>query len=319
MNRSKCLADEGQPTIVLPTNRWLPALRSWNQVADIPAPVSRRPVAELMKHMTRTRSIPAGGLARQRQLLSAASLQLALVLLVWFGPGPTCQAGLKIYFLRHAEAGHNVVDQWKNKPRDQRPAYVGRPDAFTPKGKKQVADITNRLKTYHFDLIAVSPVWRARHTIAPYLREAGRKAELWPELVEFGSLEKQHDLVPLPSPSANLFKGDVIQLSDSDQDIFTLREDGHRLFQLGQAPAQQAADRWAVVQKDIDLIHKRLGGSDKSILLVSHGNIGSLLLEALTQDKELLKVTLANVSLWMVEEQPDGRFKLRLLNDQLVP
>ncbi len=272
-----------------------------------------------MKGTTLTQSTPAGVLNRPSQLLPASCVQLALVLSFWFAFDPACQAGLKLYFLRHAEAGHNVVDQWENKPRDQRPAYVGDPDAFTPKGKKQVTAVTSKLKKYHFDFIAVSPTWRTRNTVAPYLRETGRKAEVWPELLEFGSLDKQHDFDPLPAPSANLFEGDLIRLSDSDQDIFTLREDGQRLFRLGHTPAQKAADRWAVVQKAIALIQERFGGSDRSILLVSHGNIGSLLLEALTRDKELLKVTLLNTSLWMAEAQPDGSFKLRLLNDQPAP
>jgi len=269
-----------------------------------------------MKHMTRTESVPARGLTRPRQLLPPACIRLALILLLGFAFSPACQAGLKLYFLRHAEAGHNVLDQWENKPRDQWPAYVGDPDAFTPEGERQVAACTDRLKKYHFDFIAVGPAWRTRNTVAPYLKETGQKAEIWPELWEFGSLDKQHDFVPPPPPSTNLFKGDAIRLSGSDQGIFTLREDGQRLFHLGHTPAQKAADRWAVVQKDIELIHKRFGGSDKSILLVSHGNIGALLLEALTQDKELLKVTLLNNSLSILEEQPDGRFKLRLLNDR---
>jgi broad specificity phosphatase PhoE len=269
-----------------------------------------------MKQMTRTRSVAAGG--PLRQIRSPAFLKLAPVILLGFGLVPSSQAGLKLYFLRHAEAGHNVEDQWKNKPRDQWPAYVGNPGCFTPKGTNQVAAITRKLKTYHFDFIAVSPVWRAEYTIAAYLRETGQKAEVWPELLEFGSLDQQHDFDPLPPPSTNLFSGDAIRINDCDKDVFTLREDGRRLFQLRHTPAQKAADRWAVVQEDLRLIRGRFGGSDKSILLVSHGNIGSLLLEALTRDKELLKTTLLNTGLWMVEEQSDGRFELRLLNDESV-
>ncbi len=270
-----------------------------------------------MKETTRTKSVP-GGLGRPRRLLPTACLQLALILLLGFGFSSSCPAGLKLYFLRHAEAGHNVVDQWEDKPRDEWPSYVGNPDAFTPTGKDQVAACARKLKKYHFDCIAVSPTWRTRHTVAPYLRETGQKAELWPELLEFGSLDKQHDFIPLPTPSTNLFRGDVIHVSDSEQDIFALREDGPRLFRLGRTPSQKAADRWAVVQKDIELIHKRFGGSDKSVLLVGHENIGRLLLEAVTQDRKLFNVSLLNTSLWMAEEQPDGYFKLRLLNDKPI-
>jgi broad specificity phosphatase PhoE len=268
-----------------------------------------------MKAKTRSNSAP---LHYARRVRSPAGLQLGLVLLLWLGLGQGSQAGLKVYFLRHAEAGHNVVKQWEGKPRDQWPAYVGNPNAFSPKGEEQVAANTTNLKKYHFDLIAVSPTWRTRNTIAPYLRETGQKAELWPELLEFGSLDQQHDFASLPPPSADLFQGERIRLSASDKDLFTLREDGQRLPRLGHGPAQKSADRWAVVQTDVALIRKRFGGSDKSILLVAHENIGRLLLEAITQDRELFKASLHNTALWMVEEQPDGRFKLRLLNNEPV-
>ncbi len=271
-----------------------------------------------MKPTTRRELLTRAALPRQRRLFWSARVQFTLVVLLSFAFGCTCQAGLRVYFLRHAEAGHNVLDQWESKPREEWPAYVGDPDAFTPAGKQQVAACTKKLKKHHFDFIAVSPTWRTRNTVAPYLRETGQKAELWPELLEFGSLDQQHDFVSLPPPSTNLFAGEVIRLSESEAGIFTLREDGHRLFHLGHSPAQKAADRWAVVQKDIDLIHRRFGGSDKSVLLVSHGNIGSLLIEALTGDKQQPKTTLLNTSLWMAEEQLDGRFKLRMLNDQPV-
>jgi broad specificity phosphatase PhoE len=272
---------------------------------------SCRRVAALMKSMTRDES------TCRRLRLPARALVIIVILLV-SGSGQACRAGLKVYFLRHAEAGHNVVDEWKSKPKDQWPAYVGNPNAFSPKGLKQIAACTKRLKKYHFDFIAASPTWRTRSTVAPYLRETCQVAELWPELLEFGSLDQQHDFNPLPPASTNLFRGDPIRLADSDQGIFSLCPDRQRLFRLGDTPAQKAADRWAVVQMDIELIRKRFGGSEASILLVSHGNIGSLLLEAFTEDKELFKVTLRNTSLWMVEEQPDGRFKLRLLNDRRV-
>jgi broad specificity phosphatase PhoE len=245
-------------------------------------------------------------------------LQLVPILILGFGLGPASPAGLKVYFLRHAEAGHNAVKQWENKPRNQWPAYVGDPNSFTPLGKSQILPCTEKLKKLHFDLIAVSPTWRTRNTVTPYLRQTGQTAEIWPALLEFGSIDQQHDFAPLPPPSTNLFTGEIIRLPESDADLFTLRQDSQRLFRLGHSPAQKAADRWAAVQKDIDLIQKRFGGSEKSILLVGHDNIGRLLLEAITQDKNLFDVSLLNTSLWMVEQQLDGRFQLRLLNDKPV-
>ncbi len=96
---------------------------------------------------------------------------LAVLFLFWFAG--RCEAGLKIYYLRHAEGGHNVVKEWEEVPKAQRPAYVGNPNMFTPKGETQVAAATKRLQKYHFDFIAVSPTWRTRHTILPYLKATG--------------------------------------------------------------------------------------------------------------------------------------------------
>ncbi|HVO78417.1 MAG TPA: histidine phosphatase family protein, partial [Candidatus Bathyarchaeia archaeon] len=95
-------------------------------------------------------------------------------------------AGLKVYYLRHAEGGHNVVKEWANVPKEQRPDYVGNANVFTPKGKEQVVAATEKLQKYHFDFIAVSSMWRTRNTVLPYLKAIGTKGEIWPELHEFG-------------------------------------------------------------------------------------------------------------------------------------
>ncbi len=60
------------------------------------------------------------------------------------------EAGLRIYYLRHAEGGHNVEKEWENVPKAQRPAYVGNPNVFTPKGETQVLAVTKRLQRDHF-------------------------------------------------------------------------------------------------------------------------------------------------------------------------
>jgi broad specificity phosphatase PhoE len=246
----------------------------------------------------------------------AVSLLLRVIILLCFVYTVPAQAGLKIYYLRHAEYGGNVVNQWKDKPKDEWPAYVGRGDMFTPKGKEQVAALTKKLlKNYHFDFIAVSPAWRTRNTIAPYLKEERMKAELWPELLEFNTLARQHD-ENLPPPSADLFSGAPLTLSSEDQGLFTLRDDNPKGFKIGKDPLQAAADRRAVVDKVIELIRKRFDDADKSILLVGHGNTGRILAEELTHEKKAFEVEPPNTAVWMAEEQPDGSFKLLVLNDK---
>ena len=108
---------------------------------------------------------------------------LALLLLFFAN---NVSAGLKIYYIRHAEGGHNVKADWEAKgiPKSQWPDYVGNSEMFTPKGEKQLDEALEKLKKYDFDFIASSPIWRARHTVIPYLKATGRKAEVWPELKE---------------------------------------------------------------------------------------------------------------------------------------
>jgi broad specificity phosphatase PhoE len=257
-----------------------------------------------MKKTTRTEAAPAG---------LRTFWALILLCIVYGAPA---QAGLKIYFVRHAEYGGNVVDQWKDKPKDQWPVYVGRADMFTPMGQAQVQALTTKLlKDYHFDFIAVSPAWRTRNTIAPYLMAANMKAEIWPELLEFNSIAHQHD-PNQPPPSTSLFSGPPLELSPEDHGLFTLREGNPNGFKISPDPLQAAADRRAVVDKVIEMVKKRFGDSDKSILLVGHGNSGRILAEELTHEPKAFEVELHNTGMWMAEEQPDGSFQLRILNDE---
>ena len=136
-------------------------------------------------------------------------------------------AGLKIYYIRHAQSGKNVEKVWvkKDLPKSEWPAYVGNPDTFTPAGEKQVVATTEKLKAYSFDFIASSPLWRARNTIMPYLKATKRKAEIWPELREghgHGSILSK-DIPDVQKEILNL--GEPIILPDKEKPFFILRDD----------------------------------------------------------------------------------------------
>ena len=68
------------------------------------------------------------------------------------------EAGLKIYYIRHAEGGHNVREQWEdsNVPEAEWPDYVGDPNQFTELGKSQLEAVPAKLREleYRFDFIA---------------------------------------------------------------------------------------------------------------------------------------------------------------------
>ncbi len=261
--------------------------------------------------------LPARSPARStnsRNVLEGTRLLLTFICL--FSLISPSEAGLKIYYLRHAEAGHNVVKEWEKVPRAQRPVYVGNANTFTPKGETQVAAATEKLRKYHFDFIAVSPLWRTRHTILPYLQMTGAKAEIWPELHEF-SFALMPFSSDLPVPSATILNaGPPVQLPSDETNSFSLRADAKNEFKLpGETQAQREAAARLVLQHLIEVLQQRFHGSDRSVLLVGHGNSGLALLRMLTNDKLPKIPPIANTGVWMVEEQPDGRFKLEIYND----
>ena len=241
---------------------------------------------------------------------------LLTVLVLACGLALPCEAGLKVYYLRHAQTGANVAKQWEDKPAADRPAYVGNAGAFSPKGEKQAAKVPEKLAPYHFDFIAVSPLWRTRHTILPYLQAHDRKGEIWPELVEFGKRDGELALIgtpDLPAARPDLFTGGrKIEIPAEERPWFKEREPGLTAPKLGRPGAGGAADLTALLQAAIARVRRQFGGTDQSILLVGHGTAGKYLLWLLTGDRLPLERGLANTGLWMAEEQPDGSFELKL-------
>ena len=245
---------------------------------------------------------------------------LFLAVVMMHGYSSSCAEGaLKVYFVRHAEAGHNVVNRWKGTPKDQWPSYVGNSSMFTPKGKEQIAALTEKLKGMEFDFIAASPVWRVRNTILPYMMLTGQKGEIWPELAETKHvpLEWTAQANRLLEPSPDLFFAkEDIKLPISERPFFALNEEDQCRFDPNRDDDDQTmVNNLAIAQKTIDMIRARFSQSGKSILLAGHGNAGYTLLRTLTTSRDI-KTMLDNTGIWMAEEQPNGSFKLKVLNGQ---
>lgn len=230
-------------------------------------------------------------------------------------------AGLKIYYIRHAESGANVAKAWEQIPQDQRPSYVGNEDAFSPLGEAQVKVVRDKLAPYRFDFIAVSPKWRSRQTILGYLQMNGRKAEIWPELEEFGFDTKRLEELPatdsLQPPRPDLLVGDDVKIAESEKPFFTIRDDGKRRFKLRTSTEEKVEDCVNLLRSAITRIKQHNPGRDSSVLLVGHGNSGRLLLHLLV-GKEGSLPAIDNIGIWMAEEQPDGSFALKKYNDKPV-
>ncbi|RME72547.1 MAG: histidine phosphatase family protein [Verrucomicrobia bacterium] len=231
-------------------------------------------------------------------------------------------AGLKIFYLRHAESGGNVARQFETIPPDQRPPYVGNADTFSPLGWKQAAAVPDILAPYRIDFIAVSPLWRARNTIRPYLHLYARTAEIWPELREFGNTGDRlaflgRDDLPPPDPDFRA-NGPMLILAGEDERLFRVRPDSPRQYDYLRGGAEGAADLVESMKIVFERIRREFGGTDSSILLVGHGTAGRHLLHALTGEDAPLKLGLKNAALWLAEEQPDGTFHITLANGEPI-
>jgi broad specificity phosphatase PhoE len=228
----------------------------------------------------------------------------------------SAEAALKIYYIRHAEGGHNVKKDYKNVPKSEWPDYVGNGNVFTPKGKTQVAAATEKLKQYQFDFIAVSPMWRTRNTILPYLKAINARGEVWPEMHEFsgGSMILSKDL---PKTSGKIIEaGDPVEIPADEAKYFHLREGATNDFKLpeGKGEEHEAGVR-LVTERVAQMLKEKFGGSDKTILMVGHGNAGKALLRLLMNDELKDLDSMVNTGIWMVEEQPNGKFQLKMYND----
>ena len=244
-------------------------------------------------------------------------------------PALASEAGLKIYYIRHAESGDNAKRHFIQQgiPESEWPAYTRSADNFSPAGEAQVPEAAKKLKGYKFDFIASSPVWRVRQTILPYLRDTKQTAEIWPELAEITAEDVPllFKNAKLPPPNKNYLTGDLIAstLPGAEKPFFTIRPGGERLFSSPKSAGleQRAADIEASLKDVVALIKKRFGGpagANKKILLAGHGGNGRALIDAFLDpaDRSETRLNIRNIAIWMVEEQPDGKFKLVMFNDQ---
>jgi broad specificity phosphatase PhoE len=233
--------------------------------------------------------------------------------LLAFGTAMAARADLTIYYLRHAEGGHNVIHAYQKSgtPRSKWPAYVGNPDIFTPKGEKQAAAVPALLEGKKFDLVAVSPLWRTRHTVLPYLRSAKVKAEIWPELEEVTELSPSSPGPSVDSPE--FWEGiEAVKIPEDEAAFFGMRGDvqGGRRYAI-----HRGGDADVMARKVEELLRARFGKKDATVLLVGHGASGSVLIRHLLRQPHWKGPRLENARLWMARENSRGGFDLLMLNN----
>lgn len=255
--------------------------------------------------------------------LNFSFIRILLLLSVVIFGASSSEAQLKIYYIRHAEGGHNVKKAWEKKgiPESEWPSYVGNPNVFTPRGEAEVLMATAKLQDYSFDFIASSNIWRVRNTILPYLKATNQTAEVWPELREGPGMLTilSEDIPDLDIPILNL--GDPIELPEEEKDYFVLREDSpndYKKYPTDSEMNLKVAYLKHVSLHAIDMIEKRFGGTDKTILLAGHNSSGVSLLKLLLKKDPEDKRGITSSGMWMVEQQEDGTYQLKIYNNEVV-
>jgi broad specificity phosphatase PhoE len=222
-----------------------------------------------------------------------SSIQLAALLLV---ATAARVSALDVYLIRHAETMGNVTLDYSETNQC----------TFSPKGLTQVAGITEKLKDLSFDNVLVSPTWRTRQTILPYLTAHKVTAEICPEIEECCC-----DCRGDTAPASNIPLGEKIVISEGEAPYFKLR-DTNTIFRFAPATEEEAV---AQIQRAGDLIRSRFGGSGKSILIVTHSCTGGRFIENLLGLKPDGRFGPGNAALTHLRQEADGSFRLVMLND----
>jgi hypothetical protein len=149
------------------------------------------------------------------------------------------------------------------------------------------------------------------------------KGEIWPELAEIYATKLiiSPDLPKYVSKEKILGAGDAITLlAEEEEPYFTLRKDGLNEFKKARFPrdhsesAKENAMAKVIIDRVLKLIDDR-SDSYKTILLSGHGSSGKAILRLLTNDPLNGFPQITNTGIWMVEQQEDGTFKLKMFND----
>ena len=208
---------------------------------------------------------------------------------------------MNVTILRHAQTIGNATGDYSTKAND----------ALSEYGYEQAERLVAGLAGYQFDVIYCSPLERAMKTIAPYLRENGRSAELWPELAEACWQADHAAPIPMRTQPAR-----PITIEPELEGLFA-RLDGHTSLPHDDEVYQEGFAR-------IDGAYQRLlarhGGTSDRVLVVAHWYLASRLIEALLGlarvDHD--RFNHDNVSTSGLGQLPNGAFRLQYSNRLMI-
>lgn len=217
---------------------------------------------------------------------------IAGLLAAQLAPGPP----MTLWFCRHAETVANATGKYNGKTIN----------AFSPKGIEQIAKLTDRFWKTKIEVVLVSPSERALRTIAPYLRKAKRRAEIWPELYECCDANTRKIK---GTTSATVRYGGKIVVPADIASLFTFRygKDGKPVDRYIEAPSYE--DGLRQIRMAASALRMRFAKSGHSVLVIGHSLQGGRMLELLQGRPMAGKIRPENGNPMMFYETVDGKFE----------
>jgi len=208
---------------------------------------------------------------------------------------------MNVTILRHGQTVGNATGDYSTTANDVLSDY----------GYEQAERLVGGLVGYQFDVIYCSPLERAMKTIAPYLRENGRSAELWPELAE-ACWQADHS-TPIPSRTHS---PRPITIEKDLEEMFTLL-DGNAVLPFDDEVFQEGFAR-------IDRAHERLLARHKDttdrVLVVCHWYTASRLIESFLAmpRTDYDRFNHDNTAVSCLDQLLNSAFRLQYLNRLLI-
>ena len=207
--------------------------------------------------------------------------------------------GFDLYLVRHAETVANVTQEYTDETQRR----------FSDKGQAEIRALARQLGAEKIDRVIVSPTVRALKTIAPYLEQEKRNAEIWPELEEccWQDATGSERISELP-------RGARVEVDPSLEGLFRFRsEDRSHWYD-----ARTAEESDFVVKRAVETIRDRFSHTGETVVVVSHFHMGRKLIGALTEQGEAATVILETGKITHLRQERDGRFRIIKLNDQPI-
>jgi broad specificity phosphatase PhoE len=149
---------------------------------------------------------------------------------------------MKIYLLRHTEACNpNNIDYYRTDLE------------LSKKGKEQAEGLVKKLNRHRFDVIFVSPMKRTRQTVAPFLKTLKNPKVIYEDLLIERHTGEFNGKYPKNCFLNYCLKNNLNRISFRPKD-------GESLFDI----TKRAKKFLKIIKKDY---------KDKSVLIVSHGNV----------------------------------------------